>query len=97
MHKKVEIIEVYFYFWCWFRRVCAFYWATRGVNLPEQEGRGATAGWSEDYLDRIRQLIPLRWEKWLHALLAMCLQPKPEGRSTAKEIQVYLSSRFGKK
>jgi len=73
--------------------VCVFHWATNGLPLPERH----QSGWSEEYLDRLRRLLPLKWEKWLHALLAMCLQPKPEARSTAKDIHQYLTSRFGKK
>lgn len=79
--------------------VCIFHWATRGrLPLPDFSNNFAISNrWSEEHLDRVRALIPLKWEKWLHAALSMCLQPKPEGRATARDIYTYLTSRFGKK
>ena len=40
--------------------------------------------------------VPLHWEKWLHSLLDMCLQPQPHLRASAEDVYLFLSSRHGK-
>lgn len=70
--------------------VCVYYWATGGLQtLP------LTIGGQVD-MTIVRKNMPLKWKPWLLSLLEMCLQTKPEMRAAAKDIHLFLSSRFGK-
>ena len=66
--------------------VCVYYWATGGRTLP--------AAYT---MDTLATALPLKWGVWVHSLLRMCLQQNPKTRGTAKDILVFLSSRYGKK
>jgi len=70
--------------------VCVYYWSTRGLQILPM-----TIGGEVDMII-VKKNIPLKWKPWLCSLLEMCFQTKPEMRATAKNIHLFLSSRFGK-
>ena len=70
--------------------VCVYYWATCGLQILP-----LTMGGQVDMIS-VRRNMPLKWKPWLISLLQMCLQTKPEMRASAKDIHLFLSSRFGK-
>lgn len=70
--------------------VCVYYWATGGLQILP-----LTMGGQVDMIT-VRKNMPLKWKPWLLSLLQMCLQTKPEMRAAAKDIHLFLSSRFGK-
>lgn len=70
--------------------VCVYYWATGGLQILP-----LTMGGQVDMIT-VRKNMPLKWKPWLISLLEMCLQTKPEMRASAKDIHLFLSSRFGK-
>jgi serine/threonine protein kinase len=71
--------------------VCLYYWATNGLH-------GAVPLNSEGFVDlnAVKRNLPLKWKPWLHSLFDMCLQVLPENRAAAKDVHLFLSSRFGK-
>jgi serine/threonine protein kinase len=71
--------------------ICIYLWATNGIHrsLPLT---------SEGFVDlpAVKRNLPLKWKPWLHSLMDMCLQVRPENRATSKDVHTFLSSRFGK-
>ena len=71
--------------------VCVYYWATHGLYKTLPLGPGGLVD-----LSAVKTNLPLKWKPWLHSLFDMCLQIRPENRASAKDIHLFLSSRFGK-
>lgn len=65
--------------------MCVYYWATFGESLTYRHPTTALA------VETIKSHIPLKWGKWVHTLLRMCLQPNPDLRCTAAEAVDFLS------
>ena len=67
--------------------ICIYKWVTGGRTIPNMK---------QSNIEEIRAHIPLKWKRWVHDLLRMCLQEDPNHRASSKDIYVYLSSTAGK-
>ena len=67
--------------------MCVYYWATAGQTLQYNQPMTLPA------LETLRTHIPLKWGKWVHNLLRMCLQPNPDLRASVSEALDFLCTR----
>jgi hypothetical protein len=51
------------------------------VNVPDK--------YAINY-DQLFKKIPLKWGKWIYALLKMCLQKNPMFRASAEDVHKFL-------
>ena len=67
--------------------ICIYKWVTGGRTLPNMK---------QSNVEDLRAHIPLKWKRWVHDLLRMCLQEDPNYRASSNDVYIYLSSTAGK-